>query len=70
MGSNFKTGIKIKENWTKLANDYNLDIEINGISALPSFNFKSKNNLAYKNFNNTRNAKKRIFSFKFNLCMY
>ena len=43
-----KTGIKIKENWTKLANDYNLDIEINGISALPSFNFKSKNNLAYK----------------------
>ncbi len=43
-----KTGIKIKENWTRLANDYNLDIEINGISALPSFNFKSKNNLAYK----------------------
>jgi len=41
-------GDKIKENWTKLANDYNLDIEIAGISALPSFSFKSKNKLAYK----------------------
>jgi len=45
-----KTGLMIKEKWLKLAKKHKLKIEIFGITSLPSFKFKSENNLAYKTF--------------------
>jgi glutamate-1-semialdehyde 2,1-aminomutase len=42
------TGNYVQARWQKLADEYNLDIEILGIPALSSFTFKSKNQLAYK----------------------
>lgn len=44
------TGLKIKNKWLYLAKKYQLNIEIFGINSLPSFKFKSQNNLAYKTF--------------------
>jgi glutamate-1-semialdehyde 2,1-aminomutase len=41
-------GKDIKSKWKTLALKYDLDISINGISALPSFTFDSANHLAYK----------------------
>ena len=43
-----KKGLEIKRNWLKLANKYGLQINIGGLSALPNFSFKSKNNNEYK----------------------
>jgi glutamate-1-semialdehyde 2,1-aminomutase len=43
-----KTGIKVKKNWQKLADKYDLKINHGGIAALASFNFDSDNHLAYK----------------------
>ena len=41
-------GKKIKKNWNLISKNYELNINIEGLSALPSFTFNSKNNLAYK----------------------
>ena len=45
-----KVGLSIKENLQKLAISNQLDIDISGIDPLPSFSFKTKNNLAYKTY--------------------
>ncbi len=45
-----KKGNMIKDGWRNLASKYDLPINIYGISALPSFRFKSTNNLAYKTY--------------------
>ena len=42
------TGASIKEKWSQLAQNHNIDIDISGLLPLPTFSFKSKNNLAYK----------------------
>ena len=42
------TGIKIKDNWKKLAEKYDLDITIWGLPALAGFSFNYKSHLAYK----------------------
>ena len=44
------TGEYIKKEWHKLSSKYEVDIEILGISALPSFVFKSKKHQVYKTF--------------------
>ena len=41
-------GKNIKKNWNLISENYDLDINIEGLSALPGFTFNSKNNLAYK----------------------
>ena len=43
-------GRQIKKKWALIAEENNLEVEISGISALPSFSFKSLNNLKYKTF--------------------
>lgn len=42
------TGINIKSKWKELSDKHNIDINISGISALPTFSFNSKNHNAYK----------------------
>ena len=44
------TGKKIKERWLLLAKKHNVEIQITGIDALASFNFKNKNHQIYKTF--------------------
>ena len=44
------TGNKIIESWKKLSSCYGLEIDVNGIPAIPSFTIKSNNFLAYKTF--------------------
>jgi glutamate-1-semialdehyde 2,1-aminomutase len=41
-------GEEINKEWIKLSQEYELPITINGLSALTTFTFKSKNALAYK----------------------
>lgn len=43
-------GLNIKEKWASIAKENGLNIEISGISALPTFTFKSNKHLAYKTF--------------------
>jgi glutamate-1-semialdehyde 2,1-aminomutase len=43
-----KTGLEIKKRWKKLADRYELNLLISGLSALPNFRIESKNQLAYK----------------------
>jgi len=42
------TGDYINKEWEKLSKEYDLPINISGLAALTTFNFKSKNDLAYK----------------------
>ena len=41
-------GIYLRKKWSQIAKKNNLKVVISGIPALSSFNFKSKNNTAYK----------------------
>ena len=43
-----QTGLDIRENWQKLADKYELEINHFGIPALTGFSFKSEKNLYYK----------------------
>ena len=45
-----RTGENIKLKWDQLSKYHNIKIEISGLKALPTFTFKSENNLAYKTF--------------------
>ena len=45
-----ETGLKVSGGWTKLAKDYDLDIKVFGISAMPMFYFESDKRLEYKTF--------------------
>ena len=55
-------GNKIKRNWKKIAYNHKLDISIQGISSLPNFYFKNRNNLIYKTFITQEMLKKNILS--------
>ncbi|MHA7863441.1 aminotransferase class III-fold pyridoxal phosphate-dependent enzyme [Flagellimonas marinaquae] len=45
-----ETGRQIGENWERMAKTHDLEIQVSGLPALISFNFKSDNHLAYKTF--------------------
>ncbi len=55
-------GFYIKEQWKKISSDYDIDISISGIDALPSFRFKSQNHLAYKTFITQEMLKKNFLA--------
>jgi len=61
-------GKKIKNKWHKIALKFNLKINIQGLDALPRFNFISNNNLKYKTFITQEFLKKRILSSNFIYC--
>ena len=56
------TGEKIKKVWKKIAYNHKLDITIQGISSLPNFYFKNRNNLIYKSYITQEMLKKNILS--------
>ena len=58
----FAIGRKIKKNWTKLSKLHNLQIDVEGIDAIPNFSFRSKNNLFYKTFISQEMLKKKILA--------
>lgn len=45
-----RIGVKIKKNWESLAKKNNIKLKIQGLSALPRFDFVNENNLYYKTF--------------------
>ena len=55
-------GTKIKKNWLKMANSHKLKIKIEGLNALPRFNFDSKFNLYYKTFISQEFLKKNFLA--------
>ena len=57
-----ETGKYIKEEWQKLFSKYNLDINISGILALPSFTFQNKSHQAYKTFITQEMLKKNFIA--------
>jgi glutamate-1-semialdehyde aminotransferase/spore coat polysaccharide biosynthesis protein SpsF (cytidylyltransferase family) len=61
-------GKKIKHRWLKIALKYNLKIHVQGLDALPRFNFKSNDNLKYKTFITQEFLKKKILASNFVYC--
>ena len=61
-------GRKIKKNWIKLSQLHNLQINVEGIDAIPNFLFKSKNNLYYKTFISQEMLKKKILASNYIFC--
>ena len=57
-----KLGKKIKDNWSKISKNNGLDIETKNLDAIPLFNFKSKNNIAYKNYISQEMLKKNFLA--------
>ena len=57
-----KLGKDIKRKWIKISNSHSLDIETKNLDAIPLFVFKSKNNLAYKNFISQEMLKKKFLA--------
>ena len=55
-------GKKIKKFWSYISSKYKLDIEISGLDAMPSFNFKSKKNDYYKTFITQEMLKKKYLA--------
>ena len=55
-------GKNIKKNWRLISDSNNLDLDIQGIEAIPNFTFKSKNNLAYKTFITQEMLKRKILA--------
>jgi glutamate-1-semialdehyde aminotransferase len=55
-------GLNIKKNWAKIANSHKLKIKIEGLDALPRFNFDSKLNLIYKTFISQEFLKKNFLA--------
>jgi glutamate-1-semialdehyde aminotransferase len=55
-------GLNIKKNWQKIANSHKLKIKIEGLDALPRFNFDSKFNLIYKTFISQEFLKKNFLA--------
>ncbi len=56
------TGKKIKEKWKNIAKRHKLDLNIQGINALPNFSFNSKNNLKYKTLISQEMLKKKLLA--------
>ena len=57
-----KLGKDTKRKWIKISKSHNLDIETKNLDAIPLFVFKSKNNLAYKNFISQEMLKKKFLA--------
>ncbi len=57
-----KKGKFIKKNWLRLAKNHGLEISIGGLSAIPNFSFKYKNNISYKTFISQEMLKKGFLS--------
>jgi glutamate-1-semialdehyde 2,1-aminomutase len=57
-----KIGNGVKRNWEKIALNNSVDIEINGLPSLLSFNFKSKNAIYYKTYLTQEMLKKGILA--------
>jgi len=55
-------GIKIKVKWEALAKKHKLKLTIQGLDALPRFDFNNKNNLYYKTFISQEFLKKKILA--------
>ncbi len=55
-------GKKVKANWAKLAKKHNIKLKIQGLSALPRFDFENKNNLYYKTFISQEFLKKNFLA--------
>ena len=55
-------GRSIKKEWETLAKNYKLEINVNGLSALPNFSFKKHNALSYKTFITQEMLKKNILA--------
>lgn len=55
-------GKKVKVNWQTLAKKNNIKIKIQGLSALPRFDFENKNNLYYKTFISQEFLKKNFLA--------
>jgi glutamate-1-semialdehyde aminotransferase/spore coat polysaccharide biosynthesis protein SpsF (cytidylyltransferase family) len=55
-------GKKVKENWAHLAKKNNIKLKIQGLSALPRFDFVDENNLCYKTFISQEFLKRRILA--------
>jgi glutamate-1-semialdehyde 2,1-aminomutase len=55
-------GKKVKANWVSLAKKNNIKLKIQGLSALPRFDFESKNNLYYKTFISQEFLKKNFLA--------
>ncbi len=63
-----KIGEKIKRNWQKIAKEHQIKIEIRGISAIPSFSFKSENHYKYKTLISQEMLKKKIMASNLVFC--
>ena len=57
-----KKGIKIKNIWKNCAKEFDLKIDITGLDAIPSFNFKSVNNEQLKIYFINQLLKKKYLS--------
>ena len=55
-------GKKVKANWATLAKKHNIKLKIQGLSALPRFDFENKNNLYYKTFISQEFLKKNFLA--------
>ena len=55
-------GKKVKANWASLAKNHNIKLKIQGLNALPRFDFESKNNLYFKTFISQEFLKKKILA--------
>ena len=56
-----KKGINIKQRWQEISNNYNLNMKIQGIGALPKFSFENEN-LLIKTFISQEFLKKKILA--------
>jgi len=45
-----RVGNILKKSWSEISKNFNLGIEISGISSIPNFRFKNNNHLTYKTF--------------------
>ena len=57
-----KIGKSIKNNWLKLSNTHNININIMGISSLPNFNFAYEDNLLFKTYISQEMLKYKILA--------
>lgn len=55
-------GKKIKKLWKELNNVYNLKLEINGLNAIPIFNFNNSNHFKFKTYLTQEMLKKNILA--------
>ena len=55
-------GKLVKKNWLEIAKNYNFKIKVQGLDALPRFDFKDMNNLYYKTFISQEFLKRNILA--------